>query len=166
MFWVAVILLIMILPFALAGWLFAPWIPIKNSELERLGKVLKLKPTDTFYELGCGDGRVVRFVAKKFGCKSVGIELNPFLYATSRLLQASRRERYVLGDLFAQDLSPASCVYLYGLPRTINKRVQAKLETELPVGATVISYGFLFQKWQPVKIDKATGKLPIFVYQR
>lgn len=160
----AIILFLIILPFAVTGWLFAPWIPISNEELERLGKVLRLKSEDVFYELGCGDGRVVRYVAKKFGCQSVGVELNPFLYVIC-LLRPAKNTKYILGDLFEQNIQNADCVYLFGLPRALNNRVRAKLEKELPAKAQVVCYGFPMEGWKPQLVDKVPRKLPIFIYR-
>jgi hypothetical protein len=69
--------------------------------------------------------------------------------------------------LFHQDISEAGYVYLFGLPRVLNSRIKAKLEEELPEGATVISYGFQIEGWKPFLTDKPSSRqLPIFLYHR
>lgn len=169
MFPLVATLLLILLPFALTSWLFAPWIPISSEELERLGKLLKLKPSDTFYELGCGDGRVVRYIAKKYKCRCVGVELNPFLYLICLIGQigyiGTNKSTFILGDLFQQNLKNADCIYLFGLPKVLNGRIKVKLEKELPKGATVVSYGFQVERWKPFKKDSPKAKLPIFAYR-
>ncbi len=160
MIWL-ILLFVIVLPFAVTGWLFAPWVPIDKKDLERLGKFLKLKKTDIFYELGCGDGRVVDYVARTFGCKSVGIELNPFLY----FLCLFKKGNYIFGDLSQQNLSEATCVYVFGLPRALNNRVVAKLKKELKKESLVVSYGFKINSLKLVKTDTKKGKLPIFLYK-
>ena len=43
-----------------------------------------LKPTDKVIDLGSGEGRVV-IAASKYCAKSVGVEINPFLYWISKI---------------------------------------------------------------------------------
>lgn len=141
--------------------MFAPWVPIDKKDLERLGKFLKLKKTDVFYELGCGDGRVVDYVSRTFGCKSVGIELNPFLY----VLCLFKKGTYIFDDLFKKNISEASCVYVFGLPRALNNRVVVKLKKELKKATLVVSYGFKVDGLKLVKTGTKDGRLPIFMYK-
>lgn len=73
---------------------------------------------DTVYDLGCGDGRVVIAAAETYGCKAVGIEIDPGLCGEAQSASATAGvDRLVSirqGDLFDVDLSPATvvCVYL------------------------------------------------------
>ena len=44
--------------------------------VERMLELAKVKPTDVVYDLGCGDGRIVVTVARKYGCKAYGCDLD------------------------------------------------------------------------------------------
>ena len=161
----ALLILLILLPLAVTGYLFAPWVPIRRSDLERVYQILHLKPGEVFYELGSGDGRLIFFLANRVKNPLVGIELNPWLYFWCRVRQKPNT-KFVLGDLFGQNLSKADVIYLFGLPRVINNRLRLKLEKEAKPGARIISYGFMITDWPPPLVDKPDKKhLPIFVYQ-
>jgi hypothetical protein len=153
---IILIAFLIVTPFAITGWLFAPWVPIDSKDLERLGKILKLTKTDIFYELGCGDGRVVDYVAKKFKCRSIGVELNPFLYLFCKF----RKGEYIFSDLFKVDLSKATCIYLFGLPKKI-KNLKLK---NLKPGTRIISYAFQIEGWKPRKVYQDSQKFSIYEY--
>ena len=117
----------------------------------------ELKPGETFYDLGSGDGRAVIMAAKDFGAKAVGVELREDL--TKRALSTiyerglERRAQILQGDIFKVDLSSADVVFLY-LTTSANEKVKAKLESELRPGARVVSHDYEILGWKPYKIDK------------
>src|SRR5436190_906790 len=78
--------------FCRPGLSLAPWVPTRKRDLERILRLAALKSGETFYELGCGDARVARYVARQRpDVHVVGIEMSPILYAIARLLTAFRR---------------------------------------------------------------------------
>lgn len=90
--------------------------------INTLLSVLKLGPSDTFFDLGCGDGRVVMAVAEKFKCKAVGVDLNPALIkqARSRADAKLQSKPDILGKIsFVEDdirnaaLENATAIYIY-----------------------------------------------------
>ncbi len=117
----------------------------------------ELKPGETFYDLGSGDGRAVIMAAKDFGAKAVGVELREDL--TKRALSTiyerglERRAQILQSDIFKVDLSSADVVFLY-LTTSANEKVKAKLESELRPGARVVSHDYEILGWKPYKIDK------------
>lgn len=38
--------------------------------------VIKIRPDQTFYDIGCGDAQVLIRAVKRFGCRAVGVEVN------------------------------------------------------------------------------------------
>ena len=40
-------------------------------------QLANVKKTDSVYDLGCGDGRIVIAAAKNFGAHGVGIDIDP-----------------------------------------------------------------------------------------
>jgi len=93
-----------------------------STGIDTLLSVLKLEPQDTFYDLGCGDGRVVISVVKCFGCKGVGVDLNAGLiaqaHARAKAELASTPEllekvTFLQDDIGKMSLNDAKVIYIY-----------------------------------------------------
>jgi SAM-dependent methyltransferase len=87
-----------------------------------------LKPGQTVYDLGCGDGRFLKQAAKK-GYKAVGYELNPFVFAYAWLTtrRYGRRVKVKYGNFWNADLSKADAVFVFLLDKYMPK-LDEKLE--------------------------------------
>jgi predicted RNA methylase len=116
----------------------------------------ELKPDETLYDLGSGDGRAVIMAAKDFGAKSVGVELRDDL--TKRALTSindlnlNDKTRIIQKDIFDVDLSAANVVFLY-LTTSANERIKPKLEAELKPGTRVVSHDYEILGWKAKKVD-------------
>lgn len=81
---------------------------------------------DFVIDLGSGDGRVVIEAARTRGARGLGVELDPDLVDASndeaRRLDVGARAVFERRDLFETDLSPATVVTLYLLPRLHRRR--------------------------------------------
>ena len=116
---------------------------------------------DVVYDLGSGDGRIVILAAQKFGARGVGVEIDPRLVALSRELAreggVADKVRFVEGDLFTADITPATVVTLY-LSTTINADLEPKLRRELRPGARIVSQQFRIGGWTPETATVAAGQ--------
>ncbi len=143
----------------------APWVPTPRSLVHRMLSLAQVRPEETVYDLGCGDGRVLVIAARRFRARAVGIEvdLSRFLWslAVVTALGLWRRVRLVRGDLFRQDLREADVVVTYLLQET-NDRLQAKLLREMRPGARVVSNTFLFPELRLAASDPEHG---IYLYR-
>src|SRR5579884_1146539 len=87
----------------------APYIPTPQTIVEKVLEAGHVKPGETVYDLGSGDGRVVITAAQKFGARAVGIELRADLcrIATDRIkaMGLEDRVRMVQGSALRVDLS-------------------------------------------------------------
>ena len=136
---------------------FAPWVPTKKKDRDRIFRLANLKPDETFYDLGCGAGGLVIEATTKYQAVGIGIELSLIQYTICRLRELFIKNNKVFfknKNFFKEDLSKADVVYFFGYPATIKKRLKQKLEKELKSGARVISYAFQVPDWQPKIVDK------------
>ena len=132
---------VLALIFALTGISGAPWVPARSYDVEALLSSVKLKKGDVFYELGCGDGRLVKAAAER-GAKAVGFELNPILWLIAKLRCWSVKGATVrLANLWKVDLSSADVVMVFLVPRTM-PRLHQKALRELSPHAQLVSYVF------------------------
>lgn len=108
---------------------------------------------DTLYDLGSGDGRILLAAARGRGARAVGVEINPGLVEQSR--QAVRdaglegRVQVRHGDIFKQDLRPATVVTLYLLP-DLNLRLRPQLD-QLRPGTRVVSHMWSMPGARPIR---------------
>lgn len=131
-----------------------PYVPTPWVILDEMIKLAEIRATDMVYDLGSGDGRLVIAAAKRHGARGVGVEYQGKLVEYSRV-QAKQegvgaRVRFVQGDLFETDLSPASVVTLYLLPKFV-ERLVPKLRAELAPGSRVVSHDYALNPWPPEK---------------
>ena len=149
----------------------APYVNSPNSVVERMLAVANLKPGETLYDLGSGDGRVVIAAAAKDGVKAVGIELSERLVksSTEKIKNAGLEEKasVIHANLLDVDISKADVVTIY-LLRDSNDLVRPKLESSLKPGARVISHDYEIRGWKPLLVDKPEAnhrEHVIYVYE-
>jgi tRNA A58 N-methylase Trm61 len=142
----------------------AAYVPTPENIVRRMLELTEVKPGETVYDLGSGDGRILIIAAREFGAKAVGIEIDRGLVTTSlkRIKEEKLEDRVqiIRGDFFVADLRNADVVTLY-LRQDTNDKLAKKLKNELRPGARVASYTFVMSDWIPAKIDK---EAKVYVY--
>jgi len=115
-----------------------------------------LKPGETFYDLGAGDGRTVIMAAQEFGARAVGVELREDLAkkALSIIYELGIQDRVTIvqEDIFRVNVAPANVVFLY-LTTSANDKIKSKLEKELRKGTRVVSHDYEILGWKPHKTE-------------
>lgn len=142
----SVFMLVILLPLAIAGASMAPWVPTRKRDIERLLEILNLKKQETLLEIGCGDGRVSRAIAKKFPDSQItGIELAFPMYILAKISQyfiGPKNLHIKFWNAFKQDLSSYNCVYVYGMPEKMGSKIVPKFLTDAKIWAKLYSYVF------------------------
>jgi len=166
-------LLLLFLLLALAGlsWFFIPilaGIPFVPTDAKRIRKALEmvdLQPGETFYDLGCGDGRVLIAAARDFGARAVGIEISPLhclaAWMRVRLAGVGRQASVRWGDIYRAKLGKADVAFQYGHSR-MAERLRLHLAEQLRDGARFVSVNVDIPGWQPVSVDRESR---IFLYR-
>ena len=149
----------------------APYVVSPQQIVDRMLELADLKPGETLYDLGSGDGRVLITAVQRYHAKAVGIEISEVLVknTTERIqrLGLANDARVIQGDLLQIDLSPADVVTIY-LATDSNEILRPNLEKYLKPGARVVSHDYVVPGWKPKVVDKdlpeARGHL-IYLYQ-
>jgi protein-L-isoaspartate O-methyltransferase len=149
----------------------APYIPTPQVVVEKMLEAAHVKPGETVYDLGSGDGRIVITAAQKFGAKAVGIELSPELCKTAnakvKALHLEDQVKILHENALKADLSGADVVTIYLLTSS-NARLRPNLEKYLKPGARVVSNDFEVRGWKPTEIVPVTtggATHNIYVYE-
>jgi len=128
--------------------------------VEKMLEAANLKPGETLYDLGCGDGRIVIAAAQRYKVKAVGVEISESLAKTvaEKVKKEGLQKRVTIihGDFMKTDLSPADVVTLY-LATTANDVVRPNLEHFLRPRARVVSYDYPVPGWKPVETMETGG---------
>lgn len=134
----------------------APFVASPLPVVRHMLALAGLKPGETFYDLGAGDGRTVIMAAQEFGARAVGVELREDLakkaLASIQELGIEDRVIIVQKDIFKVDISKANVVFLY-LTTSANEKVRPKLEKELKSGTRVVSHDYEVLGWKPDKTE-------------
>jgi protein-L-isoaspartate O-methyltransferase len=135
----------------------APYVPSPQAVVEVMLEAAALKPGETVYDLGCGDGRILITAAQRFKAKGVGVELSEELAHQTqehvKRLGLQNRITIIHGNLLEADVSPADVVTLY-LETGSNALLRPRLEQSLRPGARVVSHDFMMRGWKPTRIEK------------
>jgi len=135
------------------------YVPTSGGVADAMLKMANVTASDVVYDLGSGDGRIPILAAKKFGARSVGVELDADLIKQSnknaRKAGVTDKVKFVQEDLFKTDLSDATVIAIY-LSNSINMRLRERFE-HLKPGTRIVSHRFTFGDWKPDAERKLEG---------
>jgi SAM-dependent methyltransferase len=141
------------------------YVPTPTPVVTAMLRMARVGPADTVYDLGSGDGRIAIAAARRFGARAIGFDLDPTRVAEARANAARQRVTdkvsFVQGDLFEQDLTPATVITLYLLPR-LNLRLRPTLQSLRP-GTRIVSHGFDMGDWTPDRTETVADR-PIHLW--
>jgi predicted RNA methylase len=148
-----------------------PSIPTPQTIVDRMLEAGHVKPGDTVYDLGSGDGRILITAVQRFGARAVGIEIDPDQVEKARrrvhLLGLDDRISVLHASALRADLSPADVVTMYFLTST-NEKLKPNLEKCLKPGARVVSNQFPIKGWkasEAVIVKMGAVEHTIYVYR-
>ena len=143
-----------------------PFVPTTSSDVEFFVKKLDIKSSDTFYDLGSGNGRVVFLVEKLSGAKSKGFELGWWTILFAKLKSATRgyKAKFVNKNFFKEDWSGANYIYGYLYP-PLMARVEAKFLADCKPGSIAIIRDFPLPTLKPVETYFMPHKHEIYIYR-
>jgi SAM-dependent methyltransferase len=137
-----------------------PYVPTPMTVVDRMLEMAKVGKRDLVYDLGCGDGRIVIRAAERFGCRGVGVDLDPVRVneakANAEKAKVQSLVRFEVGNVFTYDFSPATVVTMY-LLRSVNMRLRPRLLAELKPGTRIVSHAFDLGDWKPEQTARIDG---------
>ena len=147
----------------------APYVASPGKVVDMMLEMARIKPGETVYDLGSGDGRILIAAADRYKARAVGIEISPSLVAaaTEQIKKAglSGRATAIQGSVLQADFSSADVVIIY-MNVGANAQLRPQLE-KLKPGARVVSHDAEVPGWKPVRVEKtAEGDgHTIYLYQ-
>jgi len=92
----------------------APYVSSPQQIVDKMLEAAQIRPGETLYDLGCGDGRILITAAERYKAKAVGVEISESLVKTVN--EAVRRRnlqdliQVIHGNLLDVNLSSADVV--------------------------------------------------------
>lgn len=130
----------------------APFFPIKKRALPLIVKALQLSPECVFYDLGCGDGRVLSACAKSVkNISAVGIERGIIPFFVSCFQTRGSNINIKRKDLFKTNLETATHIFCY-LSDSAMEKLAGKFRDECKAGTRIVSCDFQLPNWEPKEV--------------
>lgn len=139
-----------------------PYVPTKKRVMEEIIKQADLKDGQTFYDLGCGDGRMLIEAEKARKVNAVGYEIAPLVYffAVARKLLNRSKAQIKFKNFFKENLENADVIFCYLMPAEL-KRLAKKIQKECKKGTHIISNTFHIEGMEPKKVIPKNDKTKI-----
>lgn len=139
----------------------APNVRSPQRAVDRMLEIARLKPGETLYDLGCGEGQILITAAQRYRVNGVGIEISRDLADTAaekvRKAKLQNQIRIIHGDFMQTDLSRADVVTLYLAP-IANESLRPNLERYLRPHTRVVSYDYPIPEWKPIDTSASQGR--------
>lgn len=143
---------------------WAPWWRTSKKTARAICKLAKVKKGDLIYDLGSGDGTALMIAAKEFGAHGIGIEIDPLRYWVSKVLlqknSVADSVKILRKNFFAQNLKDADVVFVYLIPKTLEKLLP-KFKKELKKGTRIVS--FVYEINLPLKGFDKENRIRLYV---
>ena len=141
------------------------YVPTADEVIHKMFEMGKVNKNDVIFDLGCGDNRILYMAAKKFGCRGVGIEINP-----DRIRECmDQYEKYNGGKDFGKllslvevrhgdalkvkDIGDATVVVMYMFPEFMDLWFPIAKE-KLKPGTRILSHDYSWTTgWDAVKTE-------------
>lgn len=155
------IIAVVLIGFAVGGLAGAPWVPMRQVDVNKILDDCRLSKGETLIELGCGDGRLLKAAAKR-DIKAIGYEINPVMWfiAWATNIRYYPKVRVRLGNFWWSSWKQADAVVTFLVPRSMN-RLEQKAGQELKKGSKLLSYVFVLPG---KKAAKKHGRWYIYDY--
>lgn len=124
---------------------WAPWWRTNKKIARVMCRLAKINKKDVVYDLGSGTGTALIVAAKEFGARGIGIEIDPLrAFISSMLLRSNRvsdKVRIIKKNFFDVDISEATVVFVYLVPKALRK-LKPKFLKELKQGTLLVSFRY------------------------
>lgn len=140
----------------------APYLPTLSAQQKLALQMLDLKPGQVLYDLGSGDGRLLKLAVSQ-GITAVGYELNPLLamYSWATTRRYGKKVRIVCGNFWNCDISDADGIFVFLLDRHMGHLDEFLSKYHTDGSLKVVSHGF---KIPGKKISAKKGAMYLYKY--
>lgn len=106
-----------------------PFVPTSRSDIEDMVKRVEIGPTDCFYDIGSGNGKVAFTVEKLTGARVKGLQRAGWTqtYAKLKRYLIGSKAELISGNFFDHSWNDATVIYAYLYPFLMNQVAEKAL---------------------------------------
>jgi trans-aconitate methyltransferase len=156
---------LLLLGLATGAWSAAPWVPTRQCDWSTIAELLDLQPNQLFYEVGCGHGHLLAYLAQKYPqSQLVGLEISPLL-----ALAAAWKTRHLPNvqirwtNLWHYSLTNADALYFFLLPK-VYPRLVKMLKNQLRPETKIVFGDWPLKDRIPHRELRPAGSVPYYLY--
>ncbi len=149
-----------------------PYISTPEDIIPKMLTLASVKPNETLFDLGSGDGRMVITAARDFHARVVGVEIRRRLVTECRRkvreMGLSRQVKISCRNFKRVSLRKADVLAMYLSSYTLNL-MAPKFLKELRPGVRIVNFDYPIPGWRPVREIEVTPAgwrkpHPIYLY--
>jgi len=163
MHWLQILEIVLLVIFLIGGWasvlLRVPPVPSRAIDLADAFGLAGIRPGERVFDLGAGEGRVLKQARDKYGARVSGWELNPVVWVLAKW-QLGIASDMRLANLWTAPISEADVVFTF-LMRDLMGKVEQEIWSKMKPGARLVSNSFVLPNVTPT----ATSG-DVFLYQK
>ncbi len=147
-------------------WNWVPYVTTNNTTTSLLLQNLQLEADDIFIDIGCGDGKILEMVSKKFPKNNViwfEISPRPYRNALSRKKRNNWTYQIYNTNFFETNISEASILYSYTIGY-IMKDIWQKIQHDCRKGTKLYSNYFQVPWIIPSQVIQWPKNQNIYLY--
>lgn len=159
--WIVIFFFVLLLPGLWGAFTTGPFVPSGKKRYKTMLKLAAIRPSDTVYELGCGDATLI-LQAAKIAKKATGYEIAiPLvLWGKLRRLVTASKAHIRFADIWKQDYADADVILCYLMPNAM-RRFYRDIWPGLKPGTRVISNAFRIHELTPTQEEES-----VFMYKK
>lgn len=147
----------------------APYVGTFGREIHLMKQYLRLEKGKKLVDLGCGDGKALRFFIKTFGIQWYWYDINTFAILLGKIVNRRLGFKSIViekKDFMKVNLSTFDYIYVYLLPVQL-AFIEDWLWKNMSKEAIIIANSFQFKKHTPFEVIKdKKGKGCLFLYKK
>ncbi len=162
----ALILSVLLIPTAYAGFIGAPWAPTRMASVRKAFDDIGITEKDIVVDLGAGNGAIVVEAAKR-GAKGIGYELSPIMWAVAAIhILGQKSACMVYGNFFKKSLPErTTLVFLFLMPKHMDTVGHYLSQQKIAGKTLVLSYAFPFKEIRSLNVYREKNCAPLYLYE-
>jgi SAM-dependent methyltransferase len=130
-----------------------PLVPTSRKTVQRMVEFANIKPGETAYDVGCGDGRIV-FAAAAKGARAIGYEFSLLAFLLAWVRSLFHRGAHIrFANFWKKDFRDADVVFCYLLVGLMGDFKEI-IWSQLKPGTRVVSHTFRLPGVEPTRSEE------------